>query len=364
MSTGIAPLPIIDVTPFAQNASSNEDNAREKASTVEQLAAACVTYGAFYVKSGGLGNLTREFRKEVFSAAQDFFKLPQDTRNKIPIRSGGFTRGYIGLGGESGSSALEVKEAFSYGYPWSLDVAPTNNLQGPNEWPDTSNLDSTWQKTLENFYAGMVQVAEAVMRALSVALGMDEGYLPSFCAEGETISLMRLFHYFPDKTADHIIGQQSSSERIGSSPHTDWGFLTLIMQQDGVTGLQIADGHGGWTDVPPIPGTFLVNAGDYLSLLTNGRVVSPLHRVVSSDQERLSMVFFYYPRYDARIPLLTDDGPAARISLFIDQSQTKAQSKDNEKEKEQLAIRAEEVSKMAFGDYIFSKWGQVYQGNY
>lgn len=138
----------------------------------------------------------------------------------------------------------------------------------------------------------MVQVAEAVTRALSVALGMDEDYLPSYCTEGDTISLMRLFHYFPYKKADNI---SESTTRIGSSPHTDWGFLTLILQQEGVTGLQVADDKGEWVDVPPIAGTLLVNAGDYLSLLTNGRIVSPLHRVMTGSEERLSAVFFYYP---------------------------------------------------------------------
>lgn len=44
-----------------------------------------------------------------------FFALPGATKGEIPAKKGGFTRGYIGFGGESGSHLLECKEAFSYG---------------------------------------------------------------------------------------------------------------------------------------------------------------------------------------------------------------------------------------------------------
>lgn len=44
-----------------------------------------------------------------------FFALPEEVKRKIPAKKGGFTRGYIGFGGESGSHLLECKEAFSYG---------------------------------------------------------------------------------------------------------------------------------------------------------------------------------------------------------------------------------------------------------
>lgn len=44
---------------------------------------------------------------------------------------------------------------------------------------------------------------------------------------GDSISLMRLFHYMPYGLAG-AVGE--GQERIGSSPHTDWGFLTLILQ--------------------------------------------------------------------------------------------------------------------------------------
>ncbi|KAI8816486.1 uncharacterized protein EV422DRAFT_545418 [Fimicolochytrium jonesii] len=285
-------LPVIDITPFSTNAPAGQDSSAKR-DVGAQLAEACSQHGVFYLKSGDIGRLTNEKRLRTFEAAKQFFALPEEVKKAVPISPGGFTRGYIGIGGESGSSALEVKEAFSYGYRWPDDKPPGNSLQGPNKWPDLSHLPPDWETTLHDFYAGMVEIATAVTRALSVSLGFPEDHFPSFCTQGDTISLMRFFHYFPYRAAGSVAGGEV--ERIGSSPHTDWGFLTLILQQDGVIGLQVADGEGGWKDVPPIPGTLIVNAGDYLALLTRGRVKSPLHRVITSEEERLSMVFFYYP---------------------------------------------------------------------
>lgn len=51
----------------------------------------------------------------VLDVSRRFFSLPDDTKRKIPVKKGGFTRGYVPFGGESGSHRLECKEAFSFG---------------------------------------------------------------------------------------------------------------------------------------------------------------------------------------------------------------------------------------------------------
>ena len=90
------------------------------------------------------------------------------------------------------------------------------------------------------------------------------------------------------------------------------------MHQDGTGGLQLFDDESKkWLDIPPLPvgensgypdgvdrrvengvaDGFLVNCGDYLSMLTNGTFISPIHRVVgpSEGSDRLSFTFFCYP---------------------------------------------------------------------
>lgn len=81
--------------------------------------------------------------------------------------------------------------------------------------------------------------------------------------------------------------------RYGAGPHTDWGSFT-ILATDSTPGLQVflqsddgsdegGDGKsigGRWVDVPPVNDCLIVNSGDQISCLTNGRYKSALHRVM------------------------------------------------------------------------------------
>lgn len=51
---------------------------------------------------------------------------------------------------------------------------------------------------------------------------------------------------------------------LGMPPHSDYGLLTLLLQ-DEVKGLQIQH-QGKWLTVEPIPNSFVVNVGDHLEV--------------------------------------------------------------------------------------------------
>ncbi|CAM9609787.1 unnamed protein product, partial [Scytosiphon promiscuus] len=261
-----------------------------------------------------------------------FFSLPESTKKEIPAQKGGFTRGYVGFGGESGSHLLECKEAFSYGFPWPKAQPPGNALQGPNIWPQNRKTGAIWQADMTTLFRNMVAVNEAVARGISSIEDAGLPDLPDLCRGGETISLMRVFHYLPYSNdgdggsssggdrkggsggqgeaagslaegVDETCLKQGAAGKIGSSPHTDWGLSTSIMQ-DGAGGLQFLDQETQrWIDVPCAQEDALVfNCGDYLSLLSNGRLKSPVHQVVTTGVERTSFVFFYYPNFNAKLP--------------------------------------------------------------
>ncbi|WP_324192933.1 2OG-Fe(II) oxygenase family protein [Nocardia transvalensis] len=57
--------------------------------------------------------------------------------------------------------------------------------------------------------------------------------------------------------------------QLRRGPHTDWGVL-IILYQDDIGGLQVhQDGHG-WRDVPFVPGSFVINIGDMMAFWTGG----------------------------------------------------------------------------------------------
>lgn len=70
--------------------------------------------------------------------------------------------------------------------------------------------------------------------------------------------------------------------------------LTLLLQ-DEVPGLQLLI-NGHWIAANPIPNYFVINIGDQLQVLSNGRYKSVLHRaVVSSSKARISIPTFLHP---------------------------------------------------------------------
>ncbi|KAF2318445.1 hypothetical protein GH714_007774 [Hevea brasiliensis] len=56
---------------------------------------------------------------------------------------------------------------------------------------------------------------------------------------------------------------------LGMPPHSDYGFLTLLLQDELVKGLQIQH-QGRWVTVEPIPNSFVINVGDHLEIFSNG----------------------------------------------------------------------------------------------
>ena len=341
-------IPTIDLSPFF---SDSEPAAR--AEIGEQMRHACEHFGMFYVTGHGL---SADQAQAALASSRDLFRLPDAQKQGLPSRKdNGFIRGYIGVGGESGSPTLfEAKETFSFGFEWGDAPPPPtlrNGLVGPNLWPSESatGLGAPWKKPLLDLFERKVAVSKAVTRALALALGRDEHSLLEMCEQGDIISIMRCFRYLPLPNACEAEGGRSQ-QIIGSSPHTDWGWLTVILQEPGVTALQVM--HGGeWHDVAPKPGALLVNVGDYVSLMTSSRFISPLHRVViDGHRERHSFVFFFYPSFDSSIPAMPPPTDKSRQSNY---SLLKSQVKDGEP-------GGSPGSRVGtFGEFITMKWAEV-----
>jgi isopenicillin N synthase-like dioxygenase len=137
-------------------------------------------------------------------------------------------------------------------------------------------------------------VAQAVLRGVALSLGLPAGSFEQSYTADPTV-LFRIFHYPPQPPDD--------DEGWGVGEHTDYGLLTLLLQDDN-GGLQVRTPEG-WIDAPPVPGTFVANIGDMLDRLTGGWYRSTPHRVRNrSGNERLSFPFFFDPDFTAEVPPL------------------------------------------------------------
>lgn len=114
------------------------------------LVNACSDVGMFRAVGHGISTDTLN---EAMAAHEVLFSIDAVELAEIPIQPGGFTRGFVPLGAESGSATrLECKNAFSYGWEWDPDTAPSNPLQGPNKWPRSLGPASQTRSALGTWF--------------------------------------------------------------------------------------------------------------------------------------------------------------------------------------------------------------------
>ncbi|KNA17368.1 hypothetical protein SOVF_080610 [Spinacia oleracea] len=113
---------------------------------------------------------------------------------------------------------------------------------------------------------------------------------------------------------------------VGVGRHSDVSTLTVLLQDD-VGGLYVRGldaGAESWIHVPPIKGALVINIGDALQILSNGKYKSVEHRVTANGRNnRVSIPIFVNPRpNDIIAPLqeMMDGGekPKYREVLYSD----------------------------------------------
>jgi len=116
-------------------------------------------------------------------------------------------------------------------------------------------------------------------RGIAVSLGLDADHFVQRCER----PLSRASYVFYPPQPEH-------STDFGVAPHTDFGTLTVLCQDD-IGGLEIENAGGDWVPAAPIEGTLIVNVGDLLARWTGGAFRSASHRVINrSSRPRLSLV--------------------------------------------------------------------------
>ncbi|TMW81294.1 hypothetical protein EJD97_010574 [Solanum chilense] len=84
---------------------------------------------------------------------------------------------------------------------------------------------------------------------------------------------------------------------VGVGRHSDVSTLTILLQ-DNIGGLYVKKlGNETWLPVPPISGALVINIGDALQILSNGRYKSIEHRVIANgSNNRVSVPIFVNPK--------------------------------------------------------------------
>ncbi len=262
----------------------------------EALQQAAKSSGFFYVSGHCIDEL---LMAQAFDISRRFFEFDEELKSRV--LASGYHRGLLAKGQSrmEGQTKVDLKESFI----WGMDYAPDNpdfvagnELLPPNRWP---GFMPEMREVLLQYMDAAHRCGKQLLRAIAESLGVDREY---FVGRFEKpITRATLIHY---PAQPPTMGE----DQYGVSPHTDYGTMTLLAQ-DNNGGLRVQSPDGSWITAHPIEGTLVINVGDLLSRWSNDRFRSTPHCVVNtSGNERYSIATAMDPDWDTVITPVATNG--------------------------------------------------------
>nr|CAI64499.1 1-aminocyclopropane-1-carboxylate oxidase 1 [Prunus domestica subsp. syriaca] len=247
-------------------------NGEGRKATMEKIKDACENWGFFELVSHGIPT---EFLDTVERLTKEHYRQCLEQRFKELVASKGLE-----------AVKTEVND-MDWESTFHLRHLPKSNI---SEVPD---LEDQYRNVMKEFALKLEKLAEQLLDLLCENLGLEQGYLKKafYGTNGPTFGT-KVSNYPPCPNPELIKGLRA---------HTDAGGLILLFQDDKVSGLQLLK-DGQWIDVPPMRHSIVINLGDQLEVITNGKYKSVEHRVIAqTDGTRMSIASFYNPGSDAVI---------------------------------------------------------------
>ena len=283
-------LPLVDISKLQSSALS------DRLEVAAALDKACKEVGFLYLKGE---QFNFEYVQDLIQVTKAYFEQDLALKMQRYIGLSKNHSGYVPVGEEQFSGqSYDLKEAFdvNYDYQGAKTDCP---LLGPTLWPE----DAQFKRTVSQYYQHLRGISQQIFRAFALALGVNEDFFDAKITEAP--SQLRLIHYpYNPEVKD--------AEGIGA--HTDYECFTLLLPT--APGLQVFNKQGEWIDIPLIENTLVMNIGDMMEILSNGKYLATKHRVKKVGEERYSFPLFCACNYDTVIePIVETDAP--RYSALI-----------------------------------------------
>lgn len=184
--------------------------------------------GFFYINGHGISD---ELIDQAFKVSEDFFALPMDAKETISVNTS--QRGWMatGMSKLQGAQTHDLKEVFFWGTeiePDHPDLIAQKPLIAENQWPN--DAFPRLEQELKPYYNALCEVARKVLSAIAVSLDQDAGF---FASRYQTPLARGQLVYYPQSSSE-----DEAEQRFGVAPHTDFGVLTFLLQDDN-GGLQV-----------------------------------------------------------------------------------------------------------------------------
>ncbi|XP_058760770.1 scopoletin 8-hydroxylase-like [Vicia villosa] len=252
-------------------------NGPEHEKVVDEIVRAAETLGFFQVVNHCV---PPELLESLKDSAHSFFNLPPE--EKVIYRNSASNTRYKTSFVPELEKVLEWKDYINMVYSCDEDA-----LQ---HWPNICKEVALEYLKLSS------KIARDLLKILIDKLGvkLDDSKMESLIGT----KMVNMNYYpacpYPELTA-------------GTVRHSDSGTITILLQ-DGIGGLHVKsedesnDEKEVWLEIPPIQEALVINVGDALEVLSNGKYKSAEHRVLTtSTQSRVSVPMFSLPMFTERI---------------------------------------------------------------
>ncbi|KAJ3671668.1 hypothetical protein LUZ60_007747 [Juncus effusus] len=248
---------------------------KERAETLAQIANGCEEWGFFQLVNHGMSVELLERVKKV--STESYKQREEGFKNSEPVEK-------LNKLLEEGNVGPIVQRLDD------VDWEDIFTLQDGNPW---SSNPPEFKETMMEFRTELKKLAEKLLGIMEENLGLEKDYIKkTFSCDDKYKPFFgtKVSHYPPCPRPDLVAGLRA---------HTDAGGLILLFQDDQMGGLQVLK-DGYWIDVQPVRDAIVINMGDQIEAMTNGKYKSAWHRILAKrDGNRRSIASFYNPCFEA-----------------------------------------------------------------
>ncbi|CAN6236422.1 unnamed protein product [Urochloa humidicola] len=291
-------LPVVDLAPFLTG---GDEGGIARAT--EAVREACRTRGFFRAVNHGV---PAELLSRALELSAAFFALPDEEKVKVRPAVGSKAPLPAGYGRQPAHSTDKNEYLVVFDPKLGFNVYPAE-LAG-------------FRQTVEECHGKLTDLGLLIQEILNECMGLPPGFLSD---------------YNNDRDFDHMTAKRyfpaTEKGNIGFSEHEDSNCITFIFQ-DGVGGLEVLK-DGGWVPAEPVDGSIIVNIGDVIQVLSNGKLKSATHRVVRKPVYRHSFAFFFNLHGDKWVEPLPEftakigEAPRYRRFLYKEYQQLRVRNK-------------------------------------
>ncbi|XP_071686567.1 flavanone 3-dioxygenase 3-like [Rutidosis leptorrhynchoides] len=266
-------LPLIDLSMM--------NHPTHRSQLINDIHAACKNLGFFQVINHGIPTSIVEGSLD---AAEEFFNMPSDEKICFasanvhdPVRYG-----------------TSMNHGLDKVFYWRDFIKHYANplSEWIHLWPSNPPI---YKEKMGSYAKAAHILQKQLMELVLESLGLNMNYLHDDIEHGSQVIAVNCYPSCPEPDL-----------ALGMPPHTDYGTMTILNQNQ--QGLEIMDHDKKWHSVPYVEGALIVQLGDQLEVMSNGRYKSTPHRaILNMQKKRISIASLHSMQLDKKV------GPAPEL---------------------------------------------------